>query len=171
MIAGVVVCGNTGSTEAAIGGPEAKVAALASTGVGMTVETGSSDTDCSRLTESTASSVNAVAAGNVISTSCSLSAGSSSKGEVSSAPSNASLASCGGHVISSMLSGVAVASCGAIAGVTSVNSLIAETPTVSAGSVASVCKLSPFSAFSRIEPTDDSACASTSATSRSGASI
>ena len=133
MIAGVVVCGNTGSAEAALGGSEAKVAALASTGVGMTVETVSSGTDCSRLTDSTGSSVNAVAAGNAISASCGLSAGSSSNGEVSSAPSNASLASCVGHVISSMLSGIAVAACGAIAAVTSVNSLIAETPTVSAG--------------------------------------
>src|SRR4026209_11281 len=166
MIAGVVVCGNTGSAESALGGSEAKVPALASTGVGMTVETGSSGTDCSNLTDSTGSSVNAVAAGNAISASCGPSAGSSSNGEVSSAPSNASLASCVGHVISSMPSGIAVAACGAIAAVTSVNSLIAETPTISAGWVVSGCRLSPFSACSTIDPADDSASDSTNATSR-----
>src|SRR5712675_612583 len=171
MIAGVVVCGNTGSVEAPLGGSEAKVAALASTGVGMTEETGSSGTDCSSLADLTGSSVNTVAAGNAISASCGLSAGSSSNGEVPFAPSNASLASCVGHVISSMPSGIAAAACGAIAAVTSFNSLIAETPTLSAGWVVSVCKLSPFSACSRIDPTLDSASDSTSATSRSGASI
>src|SRR6187397_2020245 len=119
MIAGVVVCGNTGSAEAALGGSEAKVAALARTGVGMTVETGSSSTDCSSLTDSTGSSVNAVAAGNALTASCGLSAGSSSNGEVSSAPSNASFASCVGRVISSMPSGIAAAACGATAAVTS----------------------------------------------------
>src|SRR5206468_11500693 len=169
MIAGVVVCGSTGSAEATFGGSEAKVAALASTGVGMTVETGSSGTGCSRLADSTGSSVNAVAAGNLISASCGISVGSSSNGEVSFAPSNVSLASGVGHVISSMLSGIAAAACGAIAAVTSVNSLITETPTISAGWV--VSGLSPFSACSTIAPTDDSASDSTSATSRSGASI
>jgi len=40
MIAGVVVCENTGSAEAALGGEsEGSIAALASTGVGITVET------------------------------------------------------------------------------------------------------------------------------------
>jgi len=40
MIAGVVVCGTIGSAEAALGGEsEGNVAALASTGVGITVET------------------------------------------------------------------------------------------------------------------------------------
>src|ERR1700757_310250 len=155
MIAGVVVCGNTCSAEAALGGSEAKVAALASTGVGMTVETDSSGTDCSRLTDSTGSSVNAVAAGKAISASCGLSVGSSSNGEVSFAPSNASLASCVAHVISSMPSGIAAAACGAIAEVTSVNSLIAETPTISAGWV--ISGLSPLSGCSRIGPTYGSA--------------
>src|SRR5882724_580165 len=172
MIAGVVVCGNTGSAEAALGGSEGKAAALASTGVGITVETVWSGTGCSRLTDSTGSSVNAVTAGNAISTSCGLSAGSSSNDEVSFSPSNASLASCVGNVISSMLSGIAAAACGAIAAVTSVNSSIAKNPSISAVGVVSLCKLSPFSAAcSRTAPTDGSASDSISDSSRSGSSI
>src|SRR6188472_4386422 len=135
MIADVVVCGNTGSSEATFGGSERKVAARASTGVGITGETVSSGSVCSRLTDSAGSSVNAVIAGNSISATCGISVGSSSNDEVSFAPSNASLASCLGHVISPMLSGIAGISCGSTAAVTSVNSLIAETPAVSAVSV------------------------------------
>src|SRR6266576_2719710 len=132
MIAGVVVCGNTGSAEAGLGGSEGKPAALASTGMGITVETVWLGTSGSRLTDSTGSSVNAVTAGNAISTSCGLSAGPSSNGEVSFSPSNASLGSGVGHVISSMFSGMAAIACGAIAAVTSVNSLIAKNPSISA---------------------------------------
>src|SRR4029434_1398147 len=154
MIAGVVVCGNTGSAEAALGESEGNVAALASTGVGTTVETvgsgtGCSKTACSRLIDSTGNSVNVVTAGNGTCSSRGISAGSSGNDAGFFGPSNILLASGVGQVISSTLSEISAVACGAIA-VTSVNSLIAETPAISGVSGVSVCKLSPFSAVCSI---------------------
>src|SRR5438874_13050710 len=51
MIAGDVVCGNTGSVEAAFGESVGKVAALESTGVGITAGTVWAGTGCARLIE------------------------------------------------------------------------------------------------------------------------
>src|SRR5580765_7266930 len=104
MIAGVVVCGNTGSAEAVPGESEGNIAALASTGMGITVETVSSGTGGSKLIESTGNSVNVVTAGTATSASAGISAASSENDVVSFTPSNISLASSAGHVISSMLS-------------------------------------------------------------------
>src|SRR5262252_4099014 len=120
MIAGVVVCGNTGSVEAALGESEAKAAALASTGVGITVEIVSSGIGCSRLTDSMGSSFNSVTPGDAISASSDLSESSSSYDGDSFAPPKASLTSCVGHLISSTLSGISAAACGTTAAVTSV---------------------------------------------------
>src|SRR5882724_1646543 len=112
MIAGVVVCGNIGSAEAAVGESEGNVAALASTGVGITVETVWSGTGGSRLIDSTGSSVNVVTAGNAAFASDGISAGSSGNDGISFAPSNISPASCAGHVISATLSGISAVACG-----------------------------------------------------------
>src|SRR5215470_385753 len=171
MIAGVVVCGNTGSAEAVVGESEENLAVLLSTRVGITVEAVWSGPGWSWLIDSTGSSVNAVTAGDATSASREISVGSSSKDVVSFAPRNISLASGVGHLISSTLSGISAVACGAIA-VTWVNSLIAETSAISAFCGVSVCKLSPFSAICSITaPTDDSASDPMSDSSRFGSSI
>src|ERR1043166_1454796 len=103
MIAGVVVCGNTGSAEAALCKSEGNLALLASTGVGITVgtvcsaagcsKTGGSTTGGSKLIDSMGSSVNVVAAGDATSPSRGISTGSSGNEAVSVAPSHVSFAS------------------------------------------------------------------------------
>src|SRR5438132_14261104 len=130
MIAGVVVCGNTGSVEAAFGESEGKVAAFASTGAGNTAGTVWSGTGCSRLIDSMGASVNVGTAGDATSAFCGISTVSPGRDGVSFAPSKMSLGSNVGHANSSTPSEISACVCGAIA-VTSVGSLIAETPAIS----------------------------------------
>src|SRR5216110_2038116 len=167
MIAGVVVCGNTGSVEAAFGESEGKVAAFASTGVGITAGTIWSGTGCSRLIDSMGGSANVGTTGNATSELCGISTGSSGSDGVSFAPSTMSLGSYVGHANSSTLSEISECACGAIA-VTSVGSLIAETPAISIVCGISASTLSPFSPFpaacSKTGPIDDSASDSTNDT-------
>src|SRR5436190_9001986 len=162
MIAGVVICGNTGSVDGALAGEsEESIAALASTGVGITAEAISSGTDDSRLIGSTGSSVNVVTAGTATSASrgisadsCGVSADSSGNDSGCFVSSKLSLASGAGQVISSTFSATSGCRLAAVA-VASVNSLIAE---ISASSGAcTVSKLWPFSVVcSTIGPTHDS---------------
>src|SRR5262245_13707677 len=146
MIAGVVVCGNTGSAKAALCKSEGNVAAFSTTGTEVTAETvcsgtgssktGGSTTGGSKPIDSMGSSVNVVAAGDATSPSRGISKGSSGNEAVSVAPSSISFASYVGRVISSTLSGISADGCGVIA-VTSVNSPIAET-----SAIAAVCGVS-----------------------------
>src|SRR5262249_21430226 len=139
MIAGVVVCENTGSEESVLGGSEGKVAVLASTGVGITVEAVWSEIDGS-LIESTSTSLTPTRAGSAISMSCDVSSPSScsNNDELSFTPSKASLASYAGHATSSIcwilsgstLSGTSTSGSGSPS-VSSGNSLIAGNPGIS----------------------------------------